>query len=448
MVKNNKSSKTTYLLSAIIAILGFIFCLLACYPGFTSPDSLDQYQQAKAGVYSDWHPPIIAWLWNKLLWINDGPLPMLLLNNLLYWIGVAIIAIKFNRLGFSLFFLLLSFSPPLINFIGIIWKDTFLFSLLFFVCAILFSLHNNQLGKPKRLVLFLIIITLSFLAIMIRHNAASALVPILGLSLNVLFKNIKPFIAFFAGLLIAIVLFYGGQKTNSQLCNYKSQHPEQQLMLYDLLGISQQVKINLFPEYLKNKVNLDTINRIYNDCDGGMSLIFAMHCVTENPEQLNSIKNAWKDAVLQYPKFVLKHKYKSFCCLQKKPLLVNYSYIDPEKFDSELVKSNIFKRVFRDVNESELSHKFYVPNNYLLGCLAISILSLLVFWKTKNQSFLYPLFLSLSGFFYSASYFLLSPCNELRYNYWTIGAFFLSIVFLLNILINEKIKKHQHENNI
>ena len=443
MMQSNKPSKTIVLFSIVLAATGFAFCILACYPGLMSPDSLDQYHQAKSGLYADWHPPIMAWIWSKLLWINDGPLPMMMLINLLYWSAVAIIAIKLKRFWLSCIFLVLSFSPPLINFIGLIWKDTLLFSFLFFISAVIFWLYNNYLNKFLSILLFLIITSLSFVAIMIRHNAASALIGILALAILVLFKNTKPIIALLLGFAFTLSLFFAGQKVNSKLCNHISQHPEQQMMLYDLLGISQQARINLFPAYLKNKITLDTIDRIYNHHDGGMYLIFAMHLVTENDMQLEQIKTAWKDALIQYPRFALVHKYENFEAVQKHPLAVKYSYIDPSNFDTAIITKNAFRKVFRDINESETAHKFYVPNDYFYGCLIIILISLIAYWKTKNQSLFLPVFTALSGFLYSGSYFLLSPCNELRYNYWTIGAFFLSFFFLLNAFTNRVTKRSQ-----
>jgi hypothetical protein len=421
----------------LLILLGCAFTIVSAYPGFMSFDSLDQYTQAKNNVYLDWHPPFMAWLWNKFIHIKDGPEIMLVLFNFLYWFSIWVIALKIRNFGLSLLFIALALSPSLINFIGVIWKDTFLFSLLFLQCAILFAFKDVKIQSYKRHLILASIIIINFVAILLRHNAITALVPLLILSFVVLYGKKRIFISIIAGFLVAIALFFAGQKVNNTLCNNKHLHPEQQLMIFDLMGISQATNQNLMPEYLKDKLPLDSITRYYFYSSGGMYVIFSMHCNTSDPVKLKLLREAWISAIKENPKELLKHKYLVFEYLQSHSSLVTYNAIDPNIYGIAL-KPNPIRNLFISYTEGEFAKAFYKAKYYTWICLVTMIMSL-VFIR-KNSSFIYPFFISLSGLLYSLTYFLLSPTSDLRYNYWTIGAALISSIFFLNSFLNYKQK--------
>jgi hypothetical protein len=48
--------------AAVILALGFVASLIVNFPGHFTPDSVWQLAQGRAGLFNDWHPPIMAWL--------------------------------------------------------------------------------------------------------------------------------------------------------------------------------------------------------------------------------------------------------------------------------------------------------------------------------------------------------------------------------------------------
>ena len=42
---------------------GFLLCVVAYYPGYTSPDSIRQLGEARAWSFTDWHPRLMAAVW-------------------------------------------------------------------------------------------------------------------------------------------------------------------------------------------------------------------------------------------------------------------------------------------------------------------------------------------------------------------------------------------------
>ena len=65
----------------------FVLNVLLHFPGTMDNDSKNQYAEAIAGRYTDWHPPVMAWLWSVLRLVADGPAPFLLLHLAAYWCG-------------------------------------------------------------------------------------------------------------------------------------------------------------------------------------------------------------------------------------------------------------------------------------------------------------------------------------------------------------------------
>ena len=83
----------------IVALVLFITNFAFKYPGELTNDSIHQYAEALSGQYTDWHPPIMAWVWSLLLHIIAGPLAILTLHLGLHWFGFALIADALLCLG-------------------------------------------------------------------------------------------------------------------------------------------------------------------------------------------------------------------------------------------------------------------------------------------------------------------------------------------------------------
>src|ERR1700712_4263735 len=57
--------------TAAFLLAGFVATLAANWPGHLSYDSILQLHQGRAGLYNDWHPPVMAWL----LGLGDAIVP-------------------------------------------------------------------------------------------------------------------------------------------------------------------------------------------------------------------------------------------------------------------------------------------------------------------------------------------------------------------------------------
>ena len=160
------------LLMVAIAIAGFILSLLAFWPGFMEYDSFDQYGQV-IGILplKDWHPASMTLLWRALITIYNGPQPMLVLQSLLYWSGFLYLALWLwrdtSKFTLALTAVLVPFLPFLINFTGVIWKDTHLAVVLFWA-ALLLVFGKTSWSKLLISLLFI------FYGLSVRHNGIAA----------------------------------------------------------------------------------------------------------------------------------------------------------------------------------------------------------------------------------------------------------------------------------
>ena len=64
--KPNKINKWEFLIYILIIIIPLIISLIAYYPGFFVPDSLNQLEQAQSNIYNNWHPVMNTLIFFKL----------------------------------------------------------------------------------------------------------------------------------------------------------------------------------------------------------------------------------------------------------------------------------------------------------------------------------------------------------------------------------------------
>src|SRR4030095_10931108 len=110
----------TYLRALSLAITGFTLNLIAYYPGFMSPDSLEIYVQSIDHHYLDSHPPIMAALWSTFNNFYQSPLTMLVFQLGLFWSSFYLLATTWfsSRRNQIFFFLGLLLAPFIQNFVA------------------------------------------------------------------------------------------------------------------------------------------------------------------------------------------------------------------------------------------------------------------------------------------------------------------------------------------
>lgn len=82
-----------------VAVLLAVTMVAAGWPGLAEYDSAEQFRQVLSGRYDDWHPPVMARLWSLLHVLGGGAGPMMVLQIVLYWLGLGLLAGGLARTG-------------------------------------------------------------------------------------------------------------------------------------------------------------------------------------------------------------------------------------------------------------------------------------------------------------------------------------------------------------
>lgn len=114
------------------AALPFFISLLyfwAFYPGILVIDSVNQWQQAHANFFNDWHPVMMTWLIKLTTVFWDNPASFVILQFLLTslitgYVLYSFEKLKINKWLLTIGLLFLSFFPLFPLYSVIIWKDT------------------------------------------------------------------------------------------------------------------------------------------------------------------------------------------------------------------------------------------------------------------------------------------------------------------------------------
>ncbi|NJQ01707.1 hypothetical protein [Streptomyces zingiberis] len=197
-----------------IGVLGALaaVCALATAvvfsPGYMSPDSLSQFEQATGRApLSDWHPPVLSLTWRALIAVTGSYATLAVLQAVVLWGALWVIAscvwAAAGSRGGSLAVLAIGAAPQVLTFAGVIWKDVHLALALLATCAVAFTGRClREDGRPGALrprwggrarwarwaLLVLGVLLLSY-AVLVRKNAVLAAVPVFVLLVLALWRR-------------------------------------------------------------------------------------------------------------------------------------------------------------------------------------------------------------------------------------------------------------------
>ncbi|MFD9136072.1 hypothetical protein ACFVZA_27210 [Streptomyces bottropensis] len=185
-------------------------------PGFMSPDSIDQLRQAMGRTpLTDWHPPVLSLLWRALIAVTGTPASMAVLQSVVLWGALWVLArcvweMTASRAG-SLAVLGLGLTPPVLTFVGVVWKDVHAACALLAACAVAFvglRLRDSGLSTRTRWALLWLGVFFLAYAVLVRKNAFLAAIPMFVLLVLALWHSPgrRTWAACTAALVAAVVL--------------------------------------------------------------------------------------------------------------------------------------------------------------------------------------------------------------------------------------------------
>ena len=399
---------------------GLVFILIALwwltyltfYPGLVTHDSIAQYREAATGQYTNISPPLMAAIWAVLNKVENGTVPIFILQITLYWLSFGTLALYFMFTGRRAAVLLpfAGLFPILFAFSGVIWKDVLLAtawglgSTLF-----LFATKVDRTSAFTAATLRLTSATLLLFGAAIRHNAAPAGI-FLAVALCVSTPNLsmlkKTMIAAF---LVVAVIFAG--PLSGQALGAADRFPFRQVFSWDIQGISffSSVDYRIVPPH--RPLEEATIS-CYSPrlCDACREVAF------RNKTEAFS---RWFNAIVAEPGAYLKHRALVFSmllrfgCTRCDPYMwVDGTQSNPYGF--QFKENSLHRSLARSIS---LLAKTPLSRPYLWLVLSASLA--LLNWKERRR----PACLALSaiagsGFVYGVTYFFIAITDEFRYFYW------------------------------
>ncbi|TCP33378.1 hypothetical protein [Sphingomonas sp. BK235] len=219
----------------IIAAALWLASLVVFAPGVAEYDTVEQFRQVLSGHYDDWHPPVMAWLWRRLLPFGDGATPLLVFQLTGYWLGLGLIAgalARAGRAGSGWMMLLIGLLPLFLGWQVVVLKDTQLVGAALGGTGLVAWWRLRD--RPVPAAALLLAALLFGYALLVRANAAFALAPLIAGLLPT--RRVGELVVT-AAIFIALTLAVAGP-VNHQLIGARPSGMEKTQPLYDLAGIA------------------------------------------------------------------------------------------------------------------------------------------------------------------------------------------------------------------
>jgi hypothetical protein len=240
------SGRSIYVTTAF-PIFGFGLSGVAFYPGYLSSDSIDQYAQSLTRHFSDWHPPVMAFVWSLFDKIWAGPELMLFAQLILFWLAAFLLLTATARdcaVWAQMLLCAMLLCPAVLNFVGVIWTDVQLATAWSFVAAVVFYQQSagERIAGPIRAALLCIVAYGG----LVRHNAGLAAGPLVLYLLYGagVFRTLLGTLSAYVIVGITFIIF--GKGVDAAL-NAAHTPILRALILFDLTGTSFYQNEPLFP---------------------------------------------------------------------------------------------------------------------------------------------------------------------------------------------------------
>jgi hypothetical protein len=411
--------------------------VLLHYPGTMSNDAVNQYAEAISGKYTDWHPPVMAWLWSLLRHVGDGPGPMWLLNLALYWTGLGLLADATRRSGHPRIALLIALAgvfPPFVYLNATVMKDVAMAASWLTAVGLVFWFRSQQRRVP--LAWGMVAGVLIVYGTLVRSNALFGLGPLLmyALAPGRWLRNSRLMVG---ALLIAVLAIPVTQQVNHWVFHPAQRDPMHSLFLFDLAGIAAHVRD---PGLLEPRATLSAseLKTCYTPfwwdsfSPWGRCGSLVHRPDTDHATQGQGLLPQWAGTIAAHPLAYASHRLKHFNSaiifavpLKHQRLAPEYRADDPAYRPFEIFsESNIRFDLVR-------KNPLFWPVTWLVWGAG-----LLVFLgrQPATASVLLGRTLTVSALGYSGAYLVIGVATDMRYHYWSMLAVVVATLVTLPLL--------------
>ncbi len=225
--------------ATIVGVGAALLCLAALvlwWPGVVEYDSVEQYKQALSGAYLDWHPPAMARLWAVLHPLAPGAAPMLVVQLILYWLGLGLLATALARSGSvraGVAVLAIGALPLFAAWQAAVLKDTQMLGAILAAIGLVgwWRLAEKRMPIPAIVAAILLLVY----AALVRANAVFAVVPLAAMLAPWPVRPWQRGLAIAAGILLVVVAM---PPINHGLLGAGETKVSRTLPIFDLAGIA------------------------------------------------------------------------------------------------------------------------------------------------------------------------------------------------------------------
>ena len=413
-------------MAAMVALAGLALSAAAAWPGLLTEDSLVQYQAAVRGVYADWHPPVMSWVWRQWLRVLPGAQGMLLMQLAMLWAGLWLFWRAARPRRLAPLFLLLGLAPWVLNFSGAIWKDAAMAFALLLAAGLLLRPPGPGRG--------LAVVALLFYALNLRHNALFAIAPLLWWLLRAAWPRAPRWQAL-AGTGAALLLMLGlGQQLQYRVLDAQRERPGNAVLVDELAYLSLLEQRSLVPGLTLQHIQACAGRQIAHG-----KLLNRYNCfllldpaVTAAPMRQDLLP-AWRQAVAAHPADYLRFRLASFAFLLRAPDLPPAFARLPGTVANELGFSYQPNAVGRWAQQwlaasVQAAPGFFKPYTWLCAAFGLLAFSLL---RARGAAATPERVLLLSALGYTLGYLPVTPQSDFRYVYWSVLATSLAALWML-----------------
>ena len=424
-----------------VALVLMIFTIVVYYPGYMSADSVAMLQMARTSVTNNVYSPLMSYVWRITDWFVPGPGGMLILQALLYWLSLALIACSAGAgriLG--ILFICTGLWIPTFALQGTIWKDVGMQG--FLLMSVALALLGRRLGRVWPLLLAVVCL---FFACGYRQNGILAAAPMLIVVLYYSSRVIRlpsrwtddrlaPAIYTGAGFTILGVFLGGLWCLNS----YKITDGKlwSAALVHDLVAISVFQNTNYLPPYINpnNALTVEDLKHMYSPLHANSLFLPESRKFLGVPDpspdkamtyrltdkEARDLQFYWLTTVLDHFGSYLHHRSlmaeRLLVLMPRQPWYPYITDIDPNPYGITFHRSRLNGWVTIVTQYAAFSTRLYSAWMYYAVVTVCAFISF--FWSFKHA--LVVQCLGASVWLYFVSIFMFGMSGDFRYNIWAL----------------------------
>jgi len=436
--------------------LAFSFVVWSFYPGLMTADSIGNLSQGRQDSFSDINAPLMSYFWGRLDSVVPGPALIFVIHLAIFWAACALLWRSTSSRSFWLGIALVVFglAPHILAQTVVVWKDVALGVSLFMAVALLYFARTSR-NKIALMIspLFL------FYGFAARLNALPAVLPIAIWTGFVTFELFeikgKRAAALLVGAGYFVLLCISVYVVNFRLTDGRTDHPFQQVYLYDLAGMSVERNEPMFPNHVLNKpsFSFETVKSRYNERSVS-DLIFPNVPnagdvpplrLTNMADEVDQLRTAWLSTIASDPIAYLKHRTPVFAQLIGVSRSVTAPYVangfgdnPPEFRGGENFGYAALMRYFGAFGRPLTQTLFFRGAVWIVLFTALSYMAIK---RRFTADWDLVFVLSLSGLLFIFAYFPTTPSTEFRYLFWPAIASAVAMIFGVYLLRTERAER-------